>query len=416
MATAKAAAAAALAGYDSVTVFNAIRAKSPSLASRYPEATAETLKTIGMNLTRDNVDMKMEYLNGLLAMVSAVFVKSNVINNPLADMIRGGEFYSWGDVIERIAVHVAKGVSPQYLSENLGTGKTIDPFVQNQPMTVTEFFQSNLPFQYLVTISEWQLQRAFEGPQGMQSLVAAILESVTNGMNLDLYIAGKNVMNAYINDTTHTLADGQVLELSEPVDESTGKAFVLNIKNIMNAAQFPTTAFNPAGITQTGASGNFVMYARPEVLNNLSVNVWASAFNRDDLDLTPVDGTGRMRIKTVDNFGGMVPTDSTGATLVPTYDSLGAVNGYKTTAATPVAVAEKDVVWVDPNADVLAIIATPEAFGLALRKQNYAPIYNPRGEYTNYWYNTEYWAYYSNMEPVIIIKKAAAPAPEPGEE
>lgn len=395
--------AKALDSYDGVAVFNAIRNSSPTLQSRYAEATAKTLKDIGYNLSRDNVNIKLEYLNGLLAMVSAVFVKSNVIENPLSDLIRGGEYYAFGDLIENIGVHVAQGVDPMYLTENLGTGKTVDPFVQVQPDTITEFFKSNLPLQYGITISEWQLARAFESAQGMQSLIAALLESVTNGINADLFIAGKNIMNAYINDTSHTLADGQILEVVTPTDETTGKTFVLAIKNIINAVQFPTTAFNPSGIMSTTGSGSFTFYVRPEIMNQISVDVLASAFNRDDLDLTPVDGTGRMRIKTLPDFGGLVAQDANGNNLEPKYNELGQRVGWTLNQAD----ATFDH-YSDPNEDVIGIIAGPDAFGMALRRQNYAPIYNPRAEYMNYWYNLEYWCFYSNMENVIIIKKAAA--------
>ena len=237
-----------LKSYNGVDVFNAIRNSNPILQSRYPEATAETLKQIGKNLSRDNVDVKNAYLNGLMTLVSAVFVKSNNISNPLSELIKGGEYYAWGDLIENIKVHVAKAVDPKYLVSNLGTGKTIDPFVQNQPKTVTEFFKSNLPLQYLVTISEWQLQRAFESAQGMGALVSAILESIQNGIAIDLYQAGKDIMNSYINDSTHTLAPGQVMSVADVVDETTGKAFILAVKNVINAMQFPSKAFNPAGI------------------------------------------------------------------------------------------------------------------------------------------------------------------------
>lgn len=395
-----------LAAYDGVAVFNAIRKDSPSLLSRYPEATKETLSTIGMNLSRDDVNIKMEYLSGLIKMASAVFVKDNPISNPLSELVRGGEYYAWGDLIENIKVHISKAVSPKFLTNNLGTGKTLDPFIQNQPNTVTEFFQSNLPLQYLVTTSEWQLQRAFEGPQGMGALISAILESITNAINVDLFIAGKNIMNTYINDTKHTLASGQVLEVPDVTDETTGKKFILSVKNVINAMQFPTQAFNPAGIMQTSSSSRLTMYVRPEVMNNISVNTLAGAFNRDDLDLTPVDGTGRLRIKTLDDFGGLKPTKtSDGSDLTETYNTLGAVNGYVDSDSQPVS--EEDITWVDPNENILAIIAAPDAFGLALRKQNASPIYNPRGEYLNYWYNMEYWCYYSNMENVVIIRKAS---------
>lgn len=393
--------------YNGVDVFNAIRNSTPILQSRYPEATAETLKQIGKNLSRDNVDVKNAYLNGLMTLVSAVFVKSNNISNPLSELIKGGEYYAWGDLIENIKVHVAKAVDPKYLVSNLGTGKTIDPFVQNQPKTVTEFFKSNLPLQYLVTISEWQLQRAFESAQGMGALVSAILESIQNGIAIDLYQAGKDIMNSYINDSTHTLASGQVMAVSDVVDETTGKAFILAVKNVINSMQFPSKAFNPAGIEQTSTSSRLTMYVRPGVMNNISVNTLSGAFNRDDLDLTPVDGTGKLRIKTLDNFGGIYATKTSDSSiLTPVYDSIGSVTGYKDSSEQPVA--DSDITYVDPNEDIIAIIAAPDAFGMALRKQNYSPIYNPRGEYVNYWYNMEYWCYYSNLENVVIIKKSGA--------
>lgn len=393
-----------LKSYNGVDVFNAIRNSTPILQSRYPEATAETLKQIGKNLSRDNVDVKNAYLNGLMTLVSAVFVKSNNISNPLSDLIKGGEYYAWGDLIENIKVHVAKAVDPKFLVSNLGTGKTIDPFVQNQPKTVTEFFKSNLPLQYLVTISEWQLQRAFESSQGMGALVSAILESIQNGIAIDLYQAGKDIMNSYINDDKHTLAPGQVMAVDNVVDEATGKAFILAVKNVINAMQLPSKAFNPAGIEQISTSSKLTMYVRPGVMNNISVNTLSGAFNRDDLDLTPVDGTGKLRIKTIDNFGGVYATKTSDSShLSPAYDSLGSVIGYKDSSEE--IVAESDITYVDPNENIIAIIASPDAFGMALRKQNYSPIYNPRGEYVNYWYNMEYWCYYSNLENVVIIRK-----------
>lgn len=417
--------------YNGVEIFNAIRKSTPSIASRYPEATKETLKSIGYNIANSgDVNVRMDYMSGLMRLVSAVFVKSNNISNPLSDMIVGGEFYAFGDIIENLKVHIAKAVSPKYLAANLATGATLDPYVQKQAELEVEFFQSNLPLQYLVTVSEWQLARAFESQQGMNSLISAILESITNGLNADLYVAGKNIINEYINSNDHTLAEGQEVVVSDVTDAATGKAFVLAVKDVLSAVQFPTNAFNPRKITQTSTGDTLTMFVRPTLINKLSTEVWASAFHRDDLDLTPVDGSGRIRIKSVDNFGGLAPKGANNEALQEVYDSLGTVVGYIDAAAQVNGPAHKNAngQWVvnitsagttadttfpaepdhfdDPNEGVLAVIATDKAFGMALRKQNYAPIFNPRGEYINYWYNMEYWCFYSDLENVIIIKKA----------
>lgn len=405
-----------LQNYNGVDVFNAIRNSTPTISNRYPAATASTLSTIGKNIAKDSINIQMDYLNGLLKMVSAVFVKTNTVTNPLSELVRGGEYYAWGDLIESISVHVAKSVNPKFLSSNLSTGATLDPFVQNEPDLFTEFWQSNLPLQYMITVSEWQLQRAFESAQGMSALISQILESIQNGINVDLYLAGKDIFNSYINDITHTLGDGQIAEVTDVTDAASGKSFVLAIKNIMSSLQFPTNAFNPAGITKTSSSDTMTLYCRPDLLNKLSTEVWASAFNREDLDLTPVDGNGRMRIKSLDDFGGLTPTyvDSSSVSheVTEVYNTLGTVTGYTydvSGTATPVAIS--DITWTDANEDIVAVLAGPDAFFMALRKQNYAPIYNPRGEYVNYFYNMEYWVGYSNAENVIIIKKAAAQTP-----
>lgn len=395
-----------LSAYSGVDVFNAIRNSSPILQSRFPEATASNLKEIGMNLSMSDVQTRQEFIYGLLKMVSAVFVKNTTITNPLSALIKGGQYYAWGDLIENIKVRVAQAVDPKFLIDTRGTGKTIDPFVQKMPEYVTEFFQSNLPLQYLVTVDQWQLQKAFENAQGMGALISAILESINNAINVDLFQAGKEIFNKYINDTTHTLGEGQVMEVDAVTDEASGKSFILSVKNLINAMQFPTKAFNPSKLLQTSSSSTLTMYVRPEVMNNISVNTLAGAFNRDDLDLTPVDGSGRLRIKTLDNFGGIYPiktSDQTKTELTPKYDSLGSVVGF--VDASGADVAESDITYVDKNEDVIAVIASPDAFGMALKQQNYSPIYNPRGEYVNYWYNMEYWCYYSNLENVIIIKK-----------
>lgn len=390
-------------GLDNVTLYNAIYAESPTLQNRYPKGTITNLTTIGSNVQRDELAQN-EIALGMLSIVARIIVSPNTISNPLEDMILGGEYFEFGDIIEKVKVHVAKAVDPMYLAAHKKNGESIDPFIQNYPEVGVEFFKSNLALQYLITTDTWNWARAFSTEGGLDGLVGNMLESVINARNIDLFQAGKNLIDEYINSEDHTLLDTQVLNVDDVTDETSGKAFILAVKNVINALSFPTEAFNPDHFISTSNSDTLTMYVRPNVMNNISVNTLAGAFNRDDLDLTPVDGTGRMRIKTLDNFGGIKATKtSDGSDLHAIYDKVGSFAGYADSDDQPVA--KSDITFVDTNADVIAVIAAPRAFSIALRKQANRVVPNYRGEYTNYITNMEYWTMYSNQENVIVIKK-----------
>lgn len=401
------AAKATLLAFSGPDVFNAIRNSSPTLQLRYSKATAENIESISKNISQSDMTIKNELTYGLMKLVTAVFTKDTSIRNPLANMVKGGLFPEFGAFVEQNRVHVIKGISPKFGGEFAISGTSIDPFVQDYTKVESEFFETNLKLTYLVTTNTWDLSKAFLSAAGMNSLLGQIMKGIENALNIDLFMAGKDIFNTYISTTNHTLGKGQVMEVTAVTDETSGKNFVLSMKNLLNAIQFPSTAFNPRKLEmQTDA---LHMYIRPEVMNTLSTEVWASAFNRSDLGLTPQDGGATLSITSIDNFGGIIPTlTATGETLVSVYDSvLGKQIGFATAAAPTVVIDESLITFVDSNSDVLAIVATDSAFGIALRMMESAPAYNARGSYTNYWYNAEYWTYYSDLEPVIIIKKKA---------
>ena len=94
----------------------------------------------------------------------------------------------------------------------------------------------------------------------------------------------------------------------------------------------------------------------------------------------------------------------------PIYDKLGAVIGYDTNeAATVPTYTEDDVVWLDPNKDVIAVIADKGC--VFTSKQNgytVEPIRNPRGLYNNFFANSpNNTIAYDPLYNFVIIKKSA---------
>ena len=89
----------------------------------------------------------------------------------------------------------------------------------------------------------------------------------------------------------------------------------------------------------------------------------------------------------VQNFGGLVATEVGGTPLKMVYDNLGRIEGYAKQSAPEVIIPESDIIWEDPNEDVIAVLCDKD-FLVEVETEPYnvlAAPYNARGRYQVYW-------------------------------
>lgn len=342
-----------------------------------------------------------------------------------------------GGIVQRMAVNSLKPLSPAF--KNLEDGGSVDPYVIRKPEISERFFDMNFDYQNLVTSQDYQMKTMFINDYGMGQLLAGILEGLANGYTVQEYLNVKECLNAAINSSSTPLQDTQQIELSggwtdaAPTKEQMSE-LVLTLQD--TATRFEvvpqTGAYNALGFNTFVSAEDHILLMRAGIKNKLKTGLMVGAFNPEDLAI-PFD------IIEVEDFGGLVPYTMSGSTKVdlqPVYDKLGEEVGfiaasytvpdggyaYKsgdgyvirvTGSDTPVDVIASPDGYTDPNANVLAMIVQKGAiFETAQNPYTVAPIYNPRGLYTNYIASRPNTGiHYDALYNVIVIYKGTTPAP-----
>lgn len=379
--------AAAISNTD---LWNQARNMSPSFASLTAEATAdlftangyEQMKQLDSNILTDFFGLSMRIWLNIVNISHAV--------DPFAD--NGfGEYFDqpWGGIIQRMSIDSISPISPGWVG--LKDGDSPDPFVVRKPKTAERFFKQNFDYASLVTIpDDFQFRQMFVSEYGMSEYMAGIFEALQNGYVTQVYLNKKECLNAAINSTATPLQSTQQISVDYDASNPTAEQLTqltLTIMNVISAMTlYPqTSAYNASKFMSTQDKSRLKLLIRAGYKNAIAVNVLLGAFNPRNLDLG-VD------VIEVPDFGGLVPyqsvTGNVGTTqLYPVYDSLGAQIGWNTAAdQDTVTVQLGEEQYVDPNADVIAVLADKGAvFECRQNPYTVEPIRNPRGRYTNHW-------------------------------
>lgn len=371
---------------SNVDLWNGIRAAFPNFANHTSVGTKALFTEAGFEQLKN---FSLETLNEFWDLSMRVFLQTVNIaqaRDPLNEQ-DFGEVYeqSRGGYIQRLAITPMKPISPKY--KGLENGKSVDPFVVRKPKIEERFFKQNFDYQHLITIpDEFQFKQIFISEFGMSETMAGLFLQMENAYKVQKYVNKLEAINEGINSTSHPLQGSQIVtaSLSESPTETELVNLILTIKNVISAMTVgaSTSAFNASRFQTLQSRDRLRILVRPQFKNELSVIVARNSYNADTLNL-PIP------IVEVENFGGIQPYKEAAFStpLYEVYDSFGAVIGYTdVSGGKEVTVAEQDVFWKDPNADVIAIIADKGwLFESIQNPYRVEPIRNPAGLYQNYW-------------------------------
>lgn len=412
--------AAPIVRLSNADLWNEIRGRFPSFESItsegtkefFNERTFEELQRDNVNILNDFFQLSMRVYFNLITVARAKDTLEN----------RGfGETYDqpWGAYTQRMSISTIQPVSPAF--RNLQNYSSPDPFVVKKPELNERFYVQNFDYQSLVTVPDsFQFKTIFVAEYGMSETMSAIFTALQNGYTIQKFEAKLEALNTYLNSTQFPLQETQYMDVSlDPAnlptsDETVLRDFILSIMNIVSAMDLgpASTAFNQAGFLTTVDRSRLVFLVRPGVANAIAALLLANTYNIAQLDL-PVD------FIEVPHFGGLQPVDPADGTtpVYPVYDPLGTVIGYSATQGS--ATAEfglYDISYIDPNANVLGIIADRGLlFETIQNPYEVEPIRNPRGKYTNYWANSAgNGIHVDRYYPAVVIRTTAvAPTPTP---
>lgn len=205
------------------------------------------------------------FLNELINRIALVSVKSATFNNPYARLKKG--YLEFGETIEEIFVNIAKVV--EYTPEK-GAQRE---FKRTLPDVRTAFHTINWRVMYPVTIQDEDLKQAFLSLQGVQDLIAKIVDSVYTAAQYDEFLLFKYML-------IKALAHGKIKAISVSDTENL-KEDAISYRGLSNLLPFMSTNYNEAGVLTTTPKERQLIFMDAMYNAKFDVEILASAFNMD---------------------------------------------------------------------------------------------------------------------------------------
>ena len=308
-----------------------------------------------------------QFINALVNRIAIVRVQSATFNNPYSILKKG--YIEYGETVEDIFVSIAKAVD--FNVEKAAKRE----FQRTIPDVRSAFHVMNWRVMYPVTIQDEDLRQAFLSIEGVQNLIAKIVDAVYTAAEYDEFLLFKYLLiKAISHGKMYPTSIGAGTELSEAAVQFRGTS---------NLLPFMSSEYNEAAVKTNTPKDRQVIFMDAMFNAQFDVNVLASAFNMDKADFM-----GRLFL--IDNW-----TDFDNER----FDIIRAnSDGIEEVTADELALL----------ANVKAVILDENWFQVYDNNNKFTEKYVASGLYWNYFYHT--WKTVSNSpfaNAVVFVTSAA---------
>lgn len=262
--------------------FNVIREDSSTVfMNTVPSATADNINLISNILFNDTYQPQLnEFVSNLINRIALTIIRNKSFNNPLAMFKKGA--VPLGTDIQDIYENPAQ--AEQYELSNTGMAKLL---TITDPDTHVAYYRRNRQDLYTKTIAREALQGAFVSWDKFEEFIQGITTSLYSGNYIDEFKYTKDLIDGAYNQ-------GKVITqvISKPVDESTGKAFLKQVRALYTKMSLPSSDYNAYSlmsgsekpvITWTDKE-RVVLILTADVMASVDVDTLAGVFQLDKAD------------------------------------------------------------------------------------------------------------------------------------
>lgn len=314
-----------------------------------------------------------QFINALVNRIAIVRVQSATFNNPYSMLKKG--YIEFGETVEDIFVSIAKGVdfNPEKARER--------EYKRTFPDVRSAFHAMNWRVMYPVTIQDEDLKQAFLSMDGVQNLIAKIVDAVYTGAEYDEFLLFKYLLiKAISHGKMKPVAIGDGTDLKESA---------VQFRGVSNLLPFMSGEYNEVGVKTTTPKDRQVIFMDAMFNAQFDVNVLASAFNMDKADFM-----GRLFL--IDNW--------------TSFDN----ERFDIIRANSDGIEEVTSEELALLAEVKAVILDENWFQVYDNNNKFTEKYSASGLYWNYFYHT--WKTISNSPfsnaVVFVTNTATITAPE----
>lgn len=209
-----------------------------------------------------------QFLNALVNRIALVRAQSAVFNNPYSRLKKG--YLEFGETVEDIFVNIARVV--EYTPEK---GEERE-FKRTLPDVKSAFHVMNWRVMYPVTIQDEDLRMAFLSMEGVQNLIAQIVDSVYTAAEYDEFLLFKFLL-------IKAISHGKMKPLSIG-DGSDPKDAAVVFRGTSNLLPFMSSDYNAAAVKTTTPKERQIIFMDALYNGDFDVNVLSSAFNMEKAD------------------------------------------------------------------------------------------------------------------------------------
>lgn len=312
-----------------------------------------------------------QFLNALINRIAIVRVQSATFNNPYRMLKKG--YLEFGETIEEIFVNIAKVV--EYTPEKAEARE----FKRTIPDVRSAFHVINWRVMYPVTIQDEDLKQAFLSMDGVQNLIAKIVDAVYTAAEYDEFLLFKYLM-------IKAISAGKFYPVSIG-DGTTLTDAAIQFRGSSNLLPFMSNAYNEAAVSTTTPKDRQIIFMDALFNAQFDVDVLASAFNMDKADFM-----GRLFL--IDNWTSF--DNSRFEIIRANSDGLEEVTSAELALLT----------------NVKAVIVDENWFQVYDNQNKFTEKYVASGLYWNYFYHT--WKTVSHSpfaNAVVFVTNSATIAP-----
>lgn len=332
---------------STLDILNTIRANAGyEYQSLVPEVTTEhDIPAVG-EVLYGYPTLANQFINALVNRIALVRVKSATFNNAYAQLKKG--YLEFGETVEEVFVGIAK--AREFSAEKAEARE----LKRTLPDVRSAFHAMNWRVQYPVTIQDEDLRMAFQSANGVQDLIAKIVDAVYTASEYDEYLLFKYLM-------IKAIAKGQMFPVS--IGDGTDlKDAAVQFRGTSNDLTFMKTKYNISGVHTNTDKASQCIFMDSYFNAQYDVNVLASAFNMEKADFM-----GRLHLiddwTTFDNDRFSEITANSDMIEPVTDDELALM------------------------ANVKAVLVDEEWFQVYDNQNKFTEKYVASGEYWNYFYN-----------------------------
>ena len=260
---------------STIDILNTIRANaSYEYQSQIPVITSEhDIPKVGETIMGYPA-LANQFINALVNRIALVRVKSANFNNMYADLKKG--YLENGETVEEVFVNIAK--AREFSVEKAPARE----FKRTMPDVRSAFHAMNWRVQYPVTIQNEDLKLAFTSINGVEDLIARIVDAVYTANEYDEFLLFKYLL-------IKAISHGKLYPVA--VDASDMRNSAIAYRGTSNMLEFMKTEYNESGVHTTTKKADQHIFMDATYNANYDVNVLASAFNMDKADFM-----GRLRL------------------------------------------------------------------------------------------------------------------------